>query len=407
VSERQRRRILHINSGNIEQILTRNALGTFTERELSGLDGFFDHVYAVSFPTGRRRMWDAGPHLTFYDFDVPAIAQFRHWANPFRFSALLLWAIRHARRCGVSIVLSTDPYMRGLIAFIVAKACRLPYALLVTRDWDFDYQRLGALAAGGVLPNRAMEKRVERFVFAHADLVLADRAYYARYALANGARSGRVRHGRILVHEAHHSEPSTRPMVADELGLAGQPILLFVGRLAPEKFVSDAVVCLSRVRLARPDSHLVLVGAGPLQSELEQLAAQLQISRWVHFLGQVKPARLAAWMSSASVILGTNMGYTLVEGALSGTPIVAYDYEAHPEIVRHMETGALVPFGDIDGMASWAQKLIDDPDYGQRLGTAARALVLREHQRDRIIAIYRDAFARVLSEHDRSGHISA
>lgn len=390
------RRILHINSGNIEQILTRNALGTFTERELSSLDGFFEHVYAVSFPAGRRRVWSVGPRLSLYDFDMPEIVPFQPLGKLLRFAALLLWAIRHARRSGVSIVLSTDPYVRGLAALIVAKVCRLPYAVQVTRDWEFDYQRLGALGAGGALPSRAVERRVERFVFTHADLVLADREHYARYALANGARRDRVRHGRILVHGAHHSEPSTRPRVADEFGLKGQPFLLYAGRLDADKFVADAVLCLSRVRLARPDAHLVFAGVGLLQPELERLAAQLQISPWVHFVGQLKPAALAAWMSSASVILGTHLGYTLVEAALSGTPIVAYDYEAHPEVVRHMETGALVTFGDIDGMASWARRLIDDPGYGRRLGDAARALVLREHQRDRVMAIYRDAFANVL-----------
>lgn len=394
------RRILHICSGSVAQGFDRNGLGLYTERELSDFEGFFEHVYAVSFPAGTTSEFALTPRHTLFDFDVVS-TRWRWLPRPLRavsrFAAFIRWTIAFVRDHDIAIVQSTDPYFRGLAALLVAKLTGTRYGVLVTRDYDMDYEQLGKHATNGALAARSLEKLIERLVFRYADVVVADRAYYAEYAIRNGARPVRVGRSWVLVDKAYTVEPDSRPRLAADLGLPRKNLLVYVGRLSAEKHVADAVRCLASVRLDCPDAHLLFAGTGPLEAEIASLGTELGVRDGLHFLGSQRADRLAALLTTADVVIGTHMGYTLVEAALSGTPIVAYDYEWHPEVIRHLETGILVPFGDYEQMAEWVVRLIHEPALAQRLGHAAREFVLTEHRPAKAMRRYREIYEPILA----------
>ena len=95
-------------------------------------------------------------------------------------------------------------------------------------------------------------------------------------------------------------------------------------------------------------------------------------------------------LAQASVIAAPLAGLALVEGALSGTPIVAYDYEWHSELIRTDETGILVPHRDTDAMAAAICALLDDSERGEDLGERARARVLEIMEPAKLLAQERD-----------------
>jgi 2-deoxystreptamine N-acetyl-D-glucosaminyltransferase/2-deoxystreptamine glucosyltransferase len=66
------------------------------------------------------------------------------------------------------------------------------------------------------------------------------------------------------------------------------------------------------------------------------------------------------------------MGSVLVEAMVAGLPVVATDVGGIPEVVRHGETGLLVPPGDVAALAAALDRVVADPVLRARLADGAR-----------------------------------
>jgi O-antigen biosynthesis protein len=123
-----------------------------------------------------------------------------------------------------------------------------------------------------------------------------------------------------------------------KLGLA--PILLYVGRLAPNKRVPVLIEALTLLGDLTPAPHLVLVGDGTdvYEAELNRCregAAALGVEHRVHSLGQVSPERLLDAYRSADVLVLPSrheaFGMPIVEAMACGLPVIAARAAALPE----------------------------------------------------------------------------
>lgn len=65
-------------------------------------------------------------------------------------------------------------------------------------------------------------------------------------------------------------------------------------------------------------------------------------------------------------------GNVTIEAMASGLGVVAYDYAAAREVIRHGENGLLAPFGDATAFIADAEHLARDPQLARTLGRAAR-----------------------------------
>ena len=84
----------------------------------------------------------------------------------------------------------------------------------------------------------------------------------------------------------------------EEYALRGKKVVLYVGRLAPEKNLE----CLVRAAASLPeDTVLVIVGSGSLKEELQHLAGRMQVS--AIFPGWLEGVRLAAWYNLADIFV--------------------------------------------------------------------------------------------------------
>ena len=108
------------------------------------------------------------------------------------------------------------------------------------------------------------------------------------------------------------------------------------------------------------------------------LGRELGIDNRIHFLGNIDQETLARLLPQMDLVLSPSMGRALTEVALAGLPIVAYDIDCHPEIVKTNETGILVKYLDIQTMAEAGDYMFDNGVEAKRMGEAARdwALVL-------------------------------
>ncbi len=155
------------------------------------------------------------------------------------------------------------------------------------------------------------------------------------------------------------------------LGVAGNaPLVLHVGRLAPEKNLKVLFDAFERIQRHRPDARLVVVGDGP------QRAALAREHPDCRFTGMLTGKVLAEHYASADLFLYPSLtetfGNVTLEAMASGLAVVAFDYAAAREHIRHMENGISVPFGDAKGFAEMASVIVRSPIRMQMLRQEAR-----------------------------------
>lgn len=150
-----------------------------------------------------------------------------------------------------------------------------------------------------------------------------------------------------------------------------EPVALSVGRLAPEKNLPLVLRAYRLMRELQPRLRLVLVGDGPERARL------VRENPDVVFAGMRTGEDLAAHYASADVFLFPSVtetyGNVTVEAMASGLAVVAYDYAAAQQHIRHGENGVLVPFGAADDYVQAAAALANDTTRIKNLGLRARA----------------------------------
>jgi len=155
-------------------------------------------------------------------------------------------------------------------------------------------------------------------------------------------------------------------------GAAGdEPVLIHVGRMAPEKNYPLLFRAYEAMRSVEPRLRFVLVGDGPLRRSMEADHPECI------FTGFISASDLAQAYASADLYLHPSLtetfGNVLTEALASGLAVVGFDYAAGRECIRHRGNGLLVPCDDPGGFVATAVGLVRDPALQQRLRKAAAA----------------------------------
>jgi glycosyltransferase involved in cell wall biosynthesis len=151
-------------------------------------------------------------------------------------------------------------------------------------------------------------------------------------------------------------------------GQVDRPLLLYVGRLSPEKRVD----WLADVLDLMPFARLAVVGDGPARPSLEMRLA----GRGAVFTGYLSGYALAAAYASADVFVfpgaHETFGNVVLEAMASGLPVVAPAAGAVTELLRHEQNGLLFDPGSRAAMAEAVLRLAQQPLLARRLGRQAR-----------------------------------
>ena len=146
--------------------------------------------------------------------------------------------------------------------------------------------------------------------------------------------------------------------------------VLYVGRVDPEKSISNVLVAFSKALKKVPDAEFVIVGDGIDLVNLKQKAEELQNRDSVKFLGRVMPPDLIEIYRSGSLFATASetetQGIVLIEAAACGLPLVAVDAGAVRELCQHKRNGELCQPGDIDGIAKALVKILSDDELRKK-----------------------------------------
>jgi len=144
-----------------------------------------------------------------------------------------------------------------------------------------------------------------------------------------------------------------------------RPIVLYAGRLSPEKGVVWLLRAFPQVIAACPDARVVVVGDGPQRTELAGLAQTLGLGGAVVFAGMQPHEIVISYMRAADLFVFPSLrevfGIALLEAMSCGLPIVASNVMGIPSVVEDPANGRLVPPGDAGALADRIIRFLQAP----------------------------------------------
>jgi glycosyltransferase involved in cell wall biosynthesis len=195
----------------------------------------------------------------------------------------------------------------------------------------------------------------------------------------------------------HYPAPDPRQLAAWRERL-GSGFFLFVGVL---RYYKGLHILLQAN--ARLDLPLVIVGAGPVEADLKQQAQLLRLRNTV-FLGALPDADKVALLQLARALVFPShlrseaFGISLLEGALSGKPLVSSEIGTGSSYINvDGVTGIVVPPSDPMMLRAALLRLANDAALCDRLGRQARDRFTRLFHADRMGDAYAALYGAVLA----------
>jgi glycosyltransferase involved in cell wall biosynthesis len=291
-----------------------------------------------------------------------------------------------AARALLGLPLLINPHACGAIGDV---------GLLRAARWAAGGWRLGAarrLAAGFVCISSVIRQELE------AVGVEAARLFH----IPNGVDLERFR-------PAARAE---RSALRVQLGLpAEDPLVVYAGRLAPEKGPDVLLAAWARVHRARPRARLAFLGNGASEDALREEAARRGVAPSVVFAGAVD--NVPSWLRAADVFAlpsrTEGLPVALLEAMASGVACVATRVGGTPEVLEDGRHGRLVASDDPEALAGGLLEALQSP-VAEAWGEAARERVAAHFSLDavaeRTLALYEQvALARRSSVHSQQGQV--
>jgi glycosyltransferase involved in cell wall biosynthesis len=204
-----------------------------------------------------------------------------------------------------------------------------------------------------------------------------------------------------------------RPGGPDERSRLGippdAPVLLYAGRLVPLKNLPMLIDAFSAIRREIPSARLLVVGDGPLRSEMMSAAARAGLcdagsgggGPALVWAGEVAHAKMPRHYAAADLLVlsSLNESFSLValEAMACGVSVLAPAVGYLPRLISDGADGLLYPAGDRGALVKRAVALLKDPAARRALGSAARETARKRHSWDAVAAEFMALYVRVLS----------
>jgi UDP-GlcNAc:undecaprenyl-phosphate GlcNAc-1-phosphate transferase len=196
-----------------------------------------------------------------------------------------------------------------------------------------------------------------------------------------------------------------RLSVEDAKRLAGIPpeaqVVGKIARLFPLKGHEQFLAVAAEISRQMPEVYFLLVGDGPLREELKADASRLGLGDRVVMVGRVLPETVPQYIQAMDVVVHTSLregiARVLPQAGAVGKPVVTFDLDGAPEVVRDGVSGYLVPALDTNQVAQRTVELLRDPERRRAFGEVGRAFAAEHFSVDgmvtRLGAIYMELLA--------------
>jgi phosphatidylinositol alpha-1,6-mannosyltransferase len=267
------------------------------------------------------------------------------------------------------------------LGLLASRWLRMPYAI-----WAHGNEILDVRRSTWQKPLMALRR-------AHA--VIAVSRFTRDLVVEAGIRPDRV----AIVHPGCDAR-TFRPVPGGELraalvGTGRSFVLLTVGGLVRRKGHDTVLRAMATLHETLPFLRYVVVGDGPMRSELTALAEQLGVAGAVRFVGQVPAAELPAYYAACDAFIMPSranlpacdvegFGLVFLEAAACERPSIAGRSGGIADSVVDGESGILADPERWQDVAAAISRLVESPDLGRRLGRQGRERVIAQFSWERV-----------------------
>ena len=305
-----------------------------------------------------------------------------------------LAAMSRFMRRGQFPIVHTHSSKAGILGRLAARMAKIPIIIHTVHGWSFhDYM---SSTKNGLY--RLLEAWVARFT--DALIVVTERD------ISKGLQAG------IGVREKYHLIRSAIPldefMPADqerslarlELRLPAEAIVVGnVGRFSAQKNPIDWVRAAGKIGRDCPQAHFLLVGDGPLRTQVEEELHRQGIADRAILTGLRRD--VSRMLSAMDIFmlssLWEGLPRVIPQAMAMRLPVVANRADGTCEVIEEGITGYLCPPGEVEQLADYCLQLIFDPLKRQEMGVKGRRFILQEFDLRRMISQIEELYEYLLS----------
>ncbi len=175
-------------------------------------------------------------------------------------------------------------------------------------------------------------------------------------------------------------DDETRRSLRGSLGIADTTLVLAkVARLSPLKGHSYLLEALRLLRSENLDLKVLLIGNGEIETELKQFVDDNGMHDSVIFTGLVTPEKIPAYLNASDALVHTSLleglARVLPQAIVLEKPVIVFDLDGAPEVVRDGFNGFLIEPENIVQLASRIRELCADRNKLMQFGKAGKEML--------------------------------
>lgn len=301
-----------------------------------------------------------------------------------------------------------SPSLNGIAGLRVAHKLRIPLVYEVRAFWEDAAVDHGTSKEWGV--RYRLTRALESYALRHADAITTICEGLRSDIIARQITPEKV----TVIPNAVDLEKFTMIQSADDelksgLGLTDRQVIGFIGSFYAYEGLAVLLQALPMMLVRHADLRLLLVGGGPQEAELRQLASELNIADKVIFTGRVPHEQVQRYYSIIDVLVYPRLSMRLtelvtplkpLEAMAQGKLLAASDVGGHRELIRDAHNGVLFKTDDPHSLAEKVSALLQAPERWPALRQVGREYVETERNWVRSVAGYWPVYQGLLGRTD-------
>ncbi len=264
------------------------------------------------------------------------------------------WGLKTCLRIKPDIINAQFVVPSGISAFFLAKMLRIPFVLSLIGGDIYDPTK-------GISPHRHfILRKIIRFIANRADSVTAISSDTKKRAIKYHHIGKDIKIILLGLAPFHYKKVSRK-----ELGLKEDVFyLVTVGRLIPRKGYDYLIKALAKIK--EMPFELLIIGEGPQEKNLKNLAKELGIAERIRFLGYVSEEKKYQYLSCGNLFVSSSLhegfGIVFLEAMYCGLPIVCSFEGGQVDFLKEGKNALLVPPEDDLVLSQALKKVITSRD---------------------------------------------
>jgi len=280
------------------------------------------------------------------------------------------------------IIYNQDLYTPGFAGYLIKKILRKKLVTRFVGDsaWeialnrketadnitDFQINRYSRL-----IENR---KKIRKRILENSDKVIVVSHFLKKLAMEIGVSEEKIR---VIYNSIDFLDVASNPKIdlKKQLNIPDK-VILTNARLIPWKGVDMLIKLMPKLIEKYENIRFIIISDGPERKNLEKLALDLDIEKYIFFVGRVNRQLVVSYLKMADVfVLNTNyegMSFVILEAMKVGVSVITTKAGGNPETIKDKETGLLVDYNNKKQWIEAINQILDNPDLAERLVTNAK-----------------------------------